>query len=196
MKIYKSDDKEVKWFKKINWINLIIVTILVFIPVSFILNHFGKELERAIMTGSLITLLIDIGVVLKDLFGNRTIILMVENNKVKYIDQQRDRSGTIIPINSYENIIKKNNPEDIYKNIETYEGIVCGVVNKVNRIKKRSNCFIINVEVNEKKWKPTGKITLGKLELTEKRYNKKIKITNDFQNYKGLYSLFEKNYKK
>ena len=60
-------------------------------------------------------------------------------------------------------------------------------------VKKKNNCIKIKALVEEKRWKPIGKVVIKNLLLEEKKYEKKIIIKNDIEKYEEVYELFIKN---
>ena len=89
-------------------------------------------------------------------------------------------------------MIKNRKIKEVYNNIEDYEGIDCGHIKEVLSIRKDNNRLVVIANVNAKEWVPIGKITVKKLELQERNYNKKIIIPNDFDNYDELYKLLDR----
>lgn len=194
MKIYKSNYNKVKWYKKINWFKLILCIIILSVSITFILNYLskGKDFERAIITGLIITSLIGIDIVLSDLFKFKSIILITDKKTIKYVDLQYGKDGTYIPYYEYEETINKDDPIDIYEHIDRYEGINCGLIKDIIKVKKRFNSLKIIANVKEKYWKPHGTFKINKITLEEKEYKKKIIIKNDFQEYDEICKLLLK----
>ena len=194
MKIYRSNYNKLKWYKKINWIKLLTWIVILSVSLTLLLNYLGKgnDFERAITTSLLITSLIGVDIVLSDLFRHKSIILIEDKKELKYVDLQYGKDGTYIPYYEYEEIITKDDPKEIYEKIDKYEGLTCGLIKDIIKIKKRSNALIIKANVKEKYWKASGTFKINKISLEEKEYKKKIIIKNDFQNYDEIYKLLLK----
>ena len=193
---YRYNKKNSKWYKKIDWIRLIIVSILLGLILFFLFNYLGlgKDVENAIKVSLLITLLIDIELLLADLIEDKNRIFVSENNKLFYIEIHDKKDGKFLYDNEYKQIIKDVKPSDIIHNQKKFEGIDCGEIIDVKKISKRINRIIVKATVKEKQWKPYGKFTISKLEIVEKEYCKKIIISKSYDNFEKLSKIIsEKN---
>lgn len=195
MKIYRSNMNKISWYKKINWIKLITTILTIFTLFTLFFNYLGKnrDLEQALRTSFIISLLIGTNMVLKDLYSNKNIIIMKDKNKLEYIDLQDGKDGKLISNLEYNDIIEKSNPKDIYDNIGKYQGLIRGEIKEIISVKKKNNCIKVKALVEEKRWKSIGKVVIKKLLLEEKKYYKTIIIKNDIEKYEEVYELFVKN---
>ena len=195
MKIYRSNMNKISWYKKINWIKLITTILTIFTLFTLFFNYLGKnrDLEQALRTSFIISLLIGTDMVLKDLYSNKNIIIMKDKNKLEYIDLQDGKDGKLISNLEYNDIIEKNNPKHIYDNIGKYQGLIRGEIKEIISVKKKNNCIKVKALVEEKRWKSIGKVVIKKLLLEEKKYYKTIIIKNDIEKYEEVYELFVKN---
>ena len=195
MKIYRSNMNKISWYKKINWIKLITTILTIFTLFTLFFNYLGKnrDLEQALRTSFIISLLIGTDMVLKDLYSNKNIIIMKDKNKLEYRDLQDGKDGKLISNLEYNDIIEKNNPKDIYDNIGKYQGLIRGEIKEIISVKKKNNCIKVKALVEEKRWKSIGKVVIKKLLLEEKKYYKTIIIKNDIEKYEEVYELFVKN---
>jgi hypothetical protein len=186
---------KISWYKKINWIKLITTILTIFTLFTLFFNYLGKnrDLEQALRTSFIISLLIGTDMVLKDLYSNKNIIIMKDKNKLEYIDLQDGKDGKLISNLEYNDIIEKSNPKDIYDNIGKYQGLIRGEIKEIISVKKKNNCIKVKALVEEKRWKSIGKVVIKKLLLEEKKYYKTIIIKNDIEKYEEVYELFVKN---
>jgi hypothetical protein len=185
MKMYRSDQVKIAWYKRIDWLRLIVSILLLFIFFTLGFNWLAKntDLARAIRTSMLISLIIGVNLVLRDLFSNKNIVLFNNKDSIKYIDLQNDMSGRFISDLDYNDIIEEYNPKEVYEHIDKHVGIVAGEIIKINTLKERVNCLIIKAKVKEKKWKQLGFFFAKDAILKEKEYNKKIIVKKDIEKY-------------
>lgn len=190
MKVFKCNKKNVAWYKKLDYIQIIIVSIFTLLISLFCLNFIGKDFDRALKSSILITCLIILYLVIKNLIEDREAIYLVDDKKIKYIDYQRKREGTVITDLRYNEIVEKVEPEDIIKNIDQFDGVTVGEIKKIYKIKKRVNKTIVVADVDAKLWKIIGFIRINGTELITKQYKKKFIITRDYDNYEELVKAF------
>ena len=194
MKIYRSNSIKVAWYKRINWIKLIISIIIVFLAFTFGFNYLAKntDLDRAIKTSLIISLLFGINIILNDLFSNKNIIFMYNKDSIHYIDLQNEASGKFISDLDYRDIVNEHDPEDIYNHINKYVGIVRGEIIEINSLRETMNSLVLKVKVKEKKWKQIGLFFVKDVKLIEKEYNKKIVVKKDIEKYEDIKKMLLK----
>lgn len=194
MKICRYENTKSEWYKKIDWLKLIIIFIVV-LSLSFAFLYYlslGQDLENAIITSLFIALLIGIEIFLIDFLENKDRIFLIEDNKISYIEIHNQKDGKFLSDLEYKKILKNNSPENIIKNLKKFEGIDYGEIVKVNKISNRLNEIIVKVEVSGKVWKPYGKLTISDLKLEEKSCKRKLIISKDYTNFRELEKTFKK----
>jgi hypothetical protein len=190
MEIYKCNKRNTKWYKKRDYIELVIVSVITFVISLLFFNYIGNDFERALVTSLYITLLIIFYNVTKSLIENRDAIYLIENKKIRYIDIQKGRDGSLLTNIEYKEILDANKPKDIYNNNEKFEGITTGEIVKVLKVKKSINKTKVSAMVKGKKWQIKGIFRINKTELIESEFKKKFIITKDYDNYEELIKLF------
>ena len=125
MKVYKSNIKENKWYKKINWSMLILFAVISFLIPFIIFNVLtkGNTVGSVINISIYISLLVMLGLILNDLLENRDRIYFSDNKKISYIEIHDDKDGKIFTHKTYKKILDGKNPVEIHNNIKKYEGI-------------------------------------------------------------------------
>ncbi len=187
MKKYLNKNKTIKWYKKIDFVWLFITTISVLVGTFLIFYFIGKgsNLSIAIKNSIIISFIIMINIILVNLLENRT-TLYIFDKKIKYLQLHDAGDGKFLTDEDFNEVVNSSKPLDIYENIDKYEGIDCGEIIKILKIKKRSNKIVLVAEVNSKEWKLKGRFS-SDLVLINKNYRKKFIIPNDYENYDELY---------
>lgn len=194
MEEFKSNKNNKKWYQKINWKKIIIIFTLVLLICFFAFNYLGrnKDIVSALTRSIIIASLIIIELIISDLVENRKKIIFLDKKDLFYVEIHDQKDGKFISDTDFDMMIKNRKIKEVYNNIEDYEGIDCGHIKEVLSIRKDNNRLVVIANVNAKEWVPIGKITVKKLELQERNYNKKIIIPNDFDNYDELYKLLDR----
>lgn len=194
MEEFKSNKNNKKWYQKINWKKIIIIFTIVLLICFFAFNYLGrnKDIVSALTRSIIIASLIIIELIVSDLVENRKKIIFLDKKDLFYVEIHDKKDGKFISDTDFDMMIKNRKIKEVYNNIEDYEGIDCGHIKEVLSIRKDNNRLVVIANVNAKEWVPIGKITVKKLELQERNYNKKIIIPNDFDNYDELYKLLDR----
>lgn len=194
MEEFKSNKNNKKWYQKINWKKIIIIFTIVLLICFFAFNYLGrnKDIVSALTRSIIIASLIIIELIVSDLVENRKKIIFLDKKDLFYVEIHDQKDGKFISDTDFDMMIKNRKIKEVYNNIEDYEGIDCGHIEEVLSIRKDNNRLVVIANVNAKEWVPIGKITVKKLELQERNYNKKIIIPNDFDNYDELYKLLDR----
>ncbi len=194
MEEFKSNKNNKKWYQKINWKKIIIIFTIVLLICFFAFNYLGrnKDIVSALTRSIIIASLIIIELIVSDLVENRKKIIFLDKKDLFYVEIHDQKDGKFISDTDFDMMIKNRKIKEVYNNIEDYEGIDCGHIKEVLSIRKDNNRLVVIANVNAKEWVPIGKITVKKLELQERNYNKKIIIPNDFDNYDELYKLLDR----
>lgn len=194
MEEFKSNKNNKKWYQKINWKKIIIIFTLVLLICFFAFNYLGrnKDIVSALTRSIIIASLIIIELIISDLVENRKKIIFLDKKDLFYVEIHDQKDEKFISDTDFDMMIKNRKIKEVYNNIEDYEGIDCGHIKEVLSIRKDNNRLVVIANVNAKEWVPIGKITVKKLELQERNYNKKIIIPNDFDNYDELYKLLDR----
>lgn len=190
MEIFRSDKSNSKIYEKINYIKMLIVIVLSFLLFTLFLYYIGKQqnLDRAVITSFVISLLLGIGSVIGDILENRSRVFCIDKDEIGYLELHTDQvGGAFLRDKEYEDTLEKNGILEIYKNIQKYEGIDKGIIKNVISIKKKYNRMVVKAIVLEKQWKTSSFFTISKLYVVEKEKSKKIIIPNDYDNYNKLY---------
>ena len=192
MKIYKYNKNSIKWYKKINYVGLIIIIILTFAISLLFFNYIGDDFARALSTSIKVTILIFLYFFIGNFLEHRDTVYVVDKDKTKFIERQKGVDGSILNNMEYKDVIDNTKESEILKNSEKYEGINTGTIEKVLKIRKSSNKAKVITNVKAKLWKIHGLFTIKKTELVEKEYKKKFVIYKDYDNYEELIKHFEK----
>ncbi len=191
MKEYKCNKKNIKWYKKIDYIVLIITVAITFTISLLFFNYIGNDFERALITSLYISLLIVFYIFVSNLIENRDAVYLVENKKIKYIDIQKGRDGNLLTNIEYKEILESNKAKDIYSHNEKFEGVTTGEIVKVLKIKKGFSKTKIIAMVKGKKWQLKGVFKITKTDLVESEFKKKFIIPKDYDNYDELIEAFK-----
>lgn len=194
MKIYKCDKKSVKWYKKINYI-VVFLIIAISIPIFMLIFNFfdnGNSINSVVRHSIIVTILILIDYISRQLLENRDKIFLVKNNKVSYIGIHDSHDGKFLSDKEYYKMINESKPSDIYINIEKYSGIDKTDILEVLRFRKKYNGIKIMIKVSSKEWKARSFFS-SDIYLVDKEYNKKIFIPKDYEKYDELCDILLKN---
>ena len=195
MEIYKSNRKNSKIYKKIDYLKLLIIIVVSFTLFSLFFYYIGRQqkLGDSILTSILVTLLISLGSIISDILENRVKVFLSDRKELGYIEIHNENfGGPFVSDREYQEVLKKYDIEEIYKDNSQYEGIDKGVIKKVLKIKKRFNKTVVKAEVDLKEWKSSSFISIENLFIKEKTCIKKIIIPNDYDNYEKLYKKLSK----
>lgn len=195
MEIYKSNRKNSKIYKKIDYLKLLIIIVVSFTLFSLFFYYIGRQqkLGDSILTSILVTLLISLGSIISDILENRVKVFLSDRKELGYIEIHNENfGGPFVSDREYQEVLKKYDIEEIYKDNSQYEGIDKGVIKKVLKIKKRFNKTVVKAEVDLKEWKSSSFISIVNLFIKEKTCIKKIIIPNDYDNYEKLYKKLSK----
>ena len=195
MEIYKSNRKNSKIYKKIDYLKLLIIIVVSFTLFTLFFYYIGRQqkLGDSILTSILVTLLISLGSIISDILENRVKVFLSDRKELGYIEIHNENfGGPFVSDREYQEVLKKYDIEEIYKDNSQYEGIDKGVIKKVLKIKKRFNKTVVKAEVDLKEWKSSSFISIANLFIKEKTCIKKIIIPNDYDNYEKLYKKLSK----
>lgn len=195
MEIYKSNRKNSKIYKKIDYLKLLIIIVVSFTLFTLFFYYIGRQqkLGDSILTSILVTLLISLGSIISDILENRVKVFLSDRKELGYIEIHNENfGGPFVSDREYQEVLKKYDIEEIYKDNSQYEGIDKGVIKKVLKIKKRFNKTVVKAEVDLKEWKSSSFISIVNLFIKEKTCIKKIIIPNDYDNYEKLYKKLSK----
>ena len=195
MEIYKSNRKNSTIYKKIDYLKLLIIIVVSFTLFSLFFYYIGRQqkLGDSILTSILVTLLISLGSIISDILENRVKVFLSDRKELGYIEIHNENfGGPFVSDREYQEVLKKYDIEEIYKDNSQYEGIDKGVIKKVLKIKKRFNKTVVKAEVDLKEWKSSSFISIVNLFIKEKTCIKKIIIPNDYDNYEKLYKKLSK----
>ena len=193
MKEFRCDSNSLSWYAKINFVKGFLVVLFSYLVSFSFFYLLGKDIDNALGVSFIVSFLIFIGFVISSLTDNRTAVYMVNDDSIKYIELHSDHSGRYLADYQYNDIVNMVKPIKIYENIENYQGIDCGEIIEINRVRGYINKIVIYAKVKEKYWKNKGLFLHGNVHLEEKEKNKKIIITNDYQHYDDICKLFSKN---
>lgn len=194
MKIYEYDKKVLKWYKRIDWIKLVIVTLIAFLVIFLIFNYLGnwKYLTNATKRSFLISGLIALDLILRDLLENRDLKIIVKDREIFYVQIHNRKDGKFLSDNEYEDILMNTTLDEIIRKNDKYEGIDTGKIISVNNIKNRINRIVVDANVKEKIWKPKGWFFSSKINLIEKEHRRKIDILKSVNNFEELEQKLKK----
>ena len=191
----RSNKSNEKIYNKINYSKMLLIFFVSFILFSFIFYYLGNKqnLDNSVITSLIIALLLSLASFLGDLFDNRDRIFVFDKKDLGYIEIHKEQNGgPFIKNLEYDKAIDKYGVKDIYKNSNLYEGIDKGIIRNVISLTKKNNRIIVKANVLEKQWKSSGFLTISKLRIVEKEYEKKMIIPNDYDNYEKIYKTLYK----
>ncbi|MBR1385318.1 MAG: hypothetical protein IJ568_00660 [Bacilli bacterium] len=194
MKIYKCDRKSVKWYKKINYL-VVFLIIAISIPIfMLIFNIFdnGDNINSVIRHSIIVTFLILLDYISRQLLENRDKVFLVKGNKVSYIGIHDSRDGKFLSDKEYYDMLNETSPSEIYKNLEKYSGIDRTDIIEVLKARKKCNGVKLVVKICSKEWKARSFFS-SDIYLVDKEYNKKIFIPKDYEKYDELCNILLKN---
>lgn len=194
MECFKSNTKNTKWLSKINYFKLLVILTFSFLIFTLFFYYIGSsnDLNRALLTGLAVSLLLSIGSIIGDLIEHRSRIFIMNKDELGYIEIHTEKMGSFLRDEDYNETVKINSIEDIFKDNSQYEGIDRGIIKSVKSLKKKNNRMIVKANVVSKEWKAAGFFTISKLYLVEKEYCKKIIIPRDYDGYEKLYKSLNK----
>ncbi len=196
MKLYRFKNNKVKWYKKINFLKVIIIFILTF-AVFFLsfgfLSEF-KDIDVNILRTSIISILIGIGTLTSEIIDHKNVLFITKDNKILYLDFYDEKSLDYI-IKANEKQSEEEITEKILKNIKKEEGINYGEVLEVLSTRNTKTRLIVKVKANTIEWKEKGFFFVFKLNLQSKIKEKKLIIRKDIDDFDELSELIN-NYNK
>lgn len=196
MKLYRFKNNKVKWYKKINFLKVIIIFILTF-AVFFLsfgfLSEF-KDIDVNILRTSIISILIGIGTLTSEIIDHKNVLFITKDNKILYLDFYDEKSLDYI-IKANEKQSEEEITEKILKNIKKEEGINYGEVLEVLSTRNTKTRLIVKVKANTIEWKEKGFFFVFKLNLQSKIKEKKLIIRKDIDNFDELKEIIN-NYNK
>ena len=204
MKIYTCNKKRTEWFKRVDWIRVLIVFVIVFL-LFFSFFHFiigGTESsDRAVAVSLLISYLIAIGYMISYSIENRINVYIEKDDKIYVLFPHKlgnEYENTTISYKQFKKLVKtKENIEVVLKDIESFEGVDLVEILKVEKIKKYNKRFKFTATANIKQWEPKGGIFTIKEYVFNKKYGKiKFIVPTDYEDYEELYNLLENKIKK
>lgn len=197
MKVFLCNDKKIPWYKRADWVRVLIVFVITFVIFFFLFYYlFGNEtnFEMAISNSFLIGLLISIGTIISSFLENRINVYVEKNKKIYALFPHPVGSGyddTLISYKKFKEIIANDNLENIFDNQSKYYGIdIVEFTNiiKIKRCLKRVKC---RVKVNASEW-DSGKSLFfvnDNFKLTENNKTMTFLIPSDYEKYDELYDL-------
>lgn len=196
MKLYRFKNNKVKWYKKINFLKVIIIFILTF-AVFFLsfgfLSEF-KDIDVNILRTSTISILVAIGTLTSEIIDHKNVLFITKDNKLLYLDFYDERSLDYI-FKANEKQSEEEVTEKIIKNIKKEEGINYGEVLEVLSTRNTKTRLIVKVKANTIEWKEKGLFFVFKLNLQSKIKEKKLIIRKDIDNFDELKEIIN-NYNK
>lgn len=196
MKLYRFKNNKVKWYKKINFLKVIIIFILTF-AVFFLsfgfLSEF-KDIDVNILRTSIISILVAIGTLTSEIIDHKNVLFITKDNKLLYLDFYDERSLDYI-FKANEKQSEEEVTEKIIKNIKKEEGINYGEVLEVLSTRNTKTRLIVKVKANTIEWKEKGLFFVFKLNLQSKIKEKKLIIRKDIDNFDELKEIIN-NYNK
>ena len=196
MKIYTCNGKRTESFKRVDWLRVLIVFIITFI-LFFSFFHFliggSGMLDKAISTSLLMSYLIAIGYMVSDSIENRVNVYIEKDNMFYVLCPHSfgiEYDSGIISIKDFKKIIKdKNNIEDIFNNLEKYQGIDLIEIKEIKKVKMFSKFFKVRAKVISNEWYGKGGIfTTDTYLLKKKERTKTFCIPKDYPNHLELYN--------
>ena len=192
MKVFKCNRKNNKWHKKIDWLYIIILTLISF-SISFLCFSFlrsFKAFDITIKYSLLISSLIFLDLFLRQMIENRDKIFLIKNKKISYISIHDNRDGKFITDREYHKMVDAVDIEEVIKELNNFVGVDYTMVEDILKIKKRRNGCKIHLDIKSKEWKAKG-VFSSDVVLVDKEYKKKIFIPNDYDDYNELIDLFD-----
>lgn len=196
MKLYRFKNNKIKWYKKINFLKVIIIFIITF-AVFFLsfgfLSEF-KDIDVNILRTSIISILIAIGTITSEIIDHKNVLFITKDNKLLYLDFYDERSLDYI-FKANEKQSEEEVTEKIIKNIKKEEGINYGEVLEVLSTRNTKTRLIVKVKANTIEWKEKGLFFVFKLNLQSKIKEKKLIIRKDIDDFDELKEIIN-NYNK
>lgn len=196
MKLYRFKNNKVKWYKKINYLKVLLMFLLTF-AVFFLsfgfLSEF-KDIDVNIFRTSIISLLIALGVLISELVDNKNVLFITKDNKILYLDFYDERSLNYV-IKANDKQSEEKITEEIIKSIKKEEGINYGEVLEVLSTRNTKTRLIVKVKANTIEWKEKGFFFVTKLDLQSKIKEKKLIIRKDIDDFDELKEIIN-NYNK
>jgi len=197
MKIFSCDEKKVKWYKKVNWISILVCFILVFL-VSFCFFHFfigGTNMMRtAIKCSFEISFLISSAVIVSYCIKNRINIYVVHEDDIYVIYPHSygvDYDDGYIKYEDFRKYVKnEENVLAIIENVKKHIGIDLVKINKVTSINKNMKSFCFKADVVANEWFGKGGFfSFNEYVLEKKKCNMKFVIPFDYNKSLELYDV-------
>lgn len=193
MKLYRFNNNEVKWYKKVNFLKVILVFILTFavffLSFGFLSNF--KDIDVNIFRTTIISLLITFGVFTSEIVDHKNVLYIIKNNKLLYLDFYDEKSLNSI-FKTNENQTEEKVVEEILKKIKKEEGINYGEVKEVLSLKNTKTKLVLKVKADTNEWKEKGFFVVSKLEPISKIKEKKLIIRKDIDNFDELNEIINK----
>lgn len=196
MEIYSCKGKKVKWFRKVDWLRVIILFVIIFI-LSFIFFNFfvggTNNFQRAVFTSIILSFLISLGVVVSYCIENRFNLYIEKDGKFYIVYPHSYGIEYDEGFVSYKDFKKMTNSvdkiEDILENIDKYTGIDLIEIKKIKKIKMNRKNFKFTAEVRANEWYGKGGIfTIDHYVLEKKVCTKRYLVPLDYVNSRELYS--------
>ena len=193
---YFNNKSNTAWYKKIDILFSFGVCILVFALSFSILCFFGGDghFNMALRSSIVITVLVTLSYVLSQLLENRNTVYMIDKI-IRYVELHDSKDGKFLADEEFRSIVEEEGLTNIYENIDKYEGIDCGEIIEVLKIRKRVNRLVVTANVEAKEWKFKSKFFSSDIHVVDKNYKRKFIIPNDYDKYDELYQKLL-NYKK
>ena len=192
MKEYKCDYKSVKWYKKINYMKMLITLAILFTVFFFFFYLIGKDIDNALGVTFIISFFIFIGLILNNLLENRETVYIIDSDSIKYVKLHSNFDGRFLTDYEYKDILENVSASTIFNNINKYEGIDCGEILNILKVHKNVTNITIHAKVKEKVWNSKGFFSYKNISLIEKESKKKLIITNDYDNYDDICKIISK----
>ncbi len=196
MKLYRFKNSKVKWYKKVNFLKVILTFLLTFtvffLSFGFLANF--KDLDVNIFRTTIISLLITMSVFISEIIDHKNVLYITKNNKLLYLDFYDETSLNYV-VNSNEKQSEEEVVEQVLKNVKKEEGINYGEVLEVVSTKNTKTKLIVKVKADTNEWKEKGFIFVCKLEPISKIKEKKLIIRKDIDNFDELNEIIN-NYNK
>lgn len=191
MEVFRYNKNNSKWYKKIDWIKILVIFIISFFIFFLFFNAIGNDTDKALFTSFFVSFLISFNYVLSDLIENRDRVFILDKSTLGYVEIHKELSGKFLRTNEFYSILRKEDIDDIFNKNYLFEGIDKGEILSINYIKKKSSCIVVKANVKEKRWKSISKFFISKVYLVEKKYKKKIIIPNDLDEYSKIYRFLK-----
>lgn len=194
MEIFKYNKTNTKWYKKIDWIRLLlgfIISFFIFFMFFYFISN-SNNTDEIFFTSLIISFLIVIFFFFDDLIENRDRVFIQDGKTFGYIEIHKELSGKFLRTSEFYNILNKEDIEEVFEKNYLFEGIDKGEIESIESIRKKANCIVIKAKVKEKKWKSTSRFFISKVYVVEDLYKKKMIIPNDYDNYNIIYKNLKK----